>query len=124
MVANFKVVHEHLTSSIGDVLVHAMDGDKLILAFVGHAAIYDTLRLSGDVKLTPSQMNLLIERNLTEVFAPIISAKYERGAVGVYAGPANLKYPRVDVTYEDIAGSGKRISADVLKLDAHFASVR
>jgi hypothetical protein len=117
---HFAVVHERGGSPLfSNPLVHAFDGCQLVLAFVDRAALRDHFRIPGDVRLTIRDWNLVVERNLA-AFKRVISAKYDRGQRSIYYGHGQ-EFPRVDVTLEDLERSGEEFSADVLKINAHFA---
>ncbi|HEY2484798.1 MAG TPA: hypothetical protein VGI36_06595 [Candidatus Binataceae bacterium] len=66
---------EH-SEPLARVLIHCFDDRRMVLVFISREAIDDYFRRT---KLTPSQRNLLMARNLDNLI-PVITAKYERGA--------------------------------------------
>ena len=94
--AEFSVVHEYSEPS-NRVLVHCFDGSQLVLVFIPREAIDDYFERSD---LTPKQRNLLIDRNLASLI-PVITAKYERGEVGAYAGDGRQRFPTINLSLVD-----------------------
>lgn len=119
--SDFAVVHERGSdggASFADPLIHCFDGKQLVLAFINRQALGDYFRVPGDQRRTLQQWNLVAESNRA-AFEKIIAAKYERGDRSTYDAYGQ-SHPRLDVTLEDMQGSGEKFIDDVLKLKAEF----
>src|SRR3954453_23468464 len=110
----FSVVHEH-NEPLNRVLVHCFDGRQLVLVLIPREAIDDYFERSD---LTPKQRNLLIDRNLATLI-PVITAKYERGEVGYYAGYGAQHFPRVDLSLADLRPAPEKMTDTVLGMADH-----
>lgn len=113
MLSNFSVVPTH-QGKMGEVLVHAFNGRKLVLVFVERAAIDDYFQRRD---LTQHQRNLLVGSNLAKV-EPVIGDKYERGEVGTYTGTGGMQLPCIDLTLADLRQVPERLSDVILYMDA------
>jgi hypothetical protein len=115
--SEFAVVHER--GSVGrpnhdDPLIHCFDGKQLVLlVFVLRPALDDYFHVR-DQPRTLEQWNIVFESNRA-AFEKIIAAKYERGEYD-QLNAYGRRYPRVDVTCEDMQRCGEKFTDDVLKL--------
>lgn len=102
--SNFSVEYQY--DNLLQVLVHAFDGNQLVLAFIDRAAIDDAW---PDRELSKADRKLLVDRNLAAI-GHLIDAKYQRGEVTNYFGPTGQRFPRIDIDSGELAGIRKRLS--------------
>jgi hypothetical protein len=100
-----------------EVLVHAFDEKKMVLAFIDRAAIDDAW---PDRRLSNSDRKLLVDRNLT-VISELIAGKYERGEITTYQGTGGQVFPRIDIATVELAAVRNRLS-DTMVLDVAAVS--
>jgi hypothetical protein len=112
---NFRVIHAQPDSSF--VVLHGWHGKQMVLAFIPTEHLDDYFRRDH---LNGKQANLLVDRNL-DAFARIISAKYERGEHRPYSRFGST-LPSVNITLEDIEGSGETLTDSVLDLTPMWVS--
>jgi len=110
---NFAVVHAH-SDPLDRVLIHCFDDRRMVLVFISREAIDDYFRRT---KLTPSQRNLLIDRNL-ENLIPVIIAKYERDEVDEYVGFGGQRFPQIDLSLADLEQAPEKLTDTVLDMAA------
>jgi len=110
---NFAVVHEH-SEPLDRVLIHCFDDRRMVLVFISREAIDDYFVRT---KLTRSQRNLLIDRNLENLIAVIV-AKYERGEVGEYVGFGGQRFPQIDLSLADLEQAPEKLTDTVLDMAA------
>lgn len=111
LLKNFSVIHAQPDSDI--VVLHCWHDKEMVLAFIRKIHLEDALRRE---RLTGKQANLVVDRNL-DVFAEIISAKYERGEYRPYSRLGST-LPCVDVTSEEVEGIRGKLTASVLDIAA------
>jgi hypothetical protein len=107
LLSNLQVIHAQPDSDF--VVLNGFDGKKMVLAFIPVVHLDDLFRVRH---LSGQQANVLVDANL-DVFARIISNKYERGEHRPYSRFGST-LPRVDLTLEDMEQSGETFSKSVL----------
>jgi hypothetical protein len=115
LLKNFSVIHAQPDMDV--VVLNCWHDRQMVLAFIPKIHLEDALRRD---RLTGKQANLVVDRNL-DVFAGIISAKYERGEYRPYSRFGST-LPRVDIDLEDIDMSGETLTDSVLNLSAGWVS--
>jgi hypothetical protein len=110
--SGFDIVQEH--SQQDQVLVQCFDGAQTVLVFISHREIAIYFRRYD---LTPRQNNLLISSNM-EKLVSVISGRYERGEVSLYASPTGRAYPSIELTAADLAQASKKLTNIILDIDA------
>lgn len=108
---NFSVIHAQPDSDI--VVLHCWHDNKMVLAFIPKIHLEDALRRES---LTGKEANLVVDRNL-DVFAELISAKYERGEWRPYSKFGSTM-PRVDVTSKEVEAVRDKLTSSVLDIKA------
>lgn len=111
LLKDFSVIHAQPNSDA--VVLHCWHDRQMVLAFIPKIHLEDALRRDS---LTGKQANLVVDRNL-DVFAGIISAKYERGEYRPYSRFGST-LPCVDVTSEEVEAIRKNLTDSVLNLSA------
>jgi NADH dehydrogenase/NADH:ubiquinone oxidoreductase subunit G len=109
--ANFSVVHAQPDSDV--VVLHCWHGGQMVLAFIPKTHVEDALRRD---RLSGKQANLVVDRNL-DVFAELVSEKYERGEYRPYSRFGSTLL-RVDITSEEVEATRHRLTDSVLDIQA------
>lgn len=115
--STFVVVYA-CQDSLNGPLVHCYADKQLVLTYVAREALQDYFRIPGDMRITPEQWNLVVDRNL-DAFRRIIEAKYECDDWQVH-NAFGQNYPKLVVTLDDMQRSGEEFTIDVLNLNAAF----
>lgn len=110
-----QVIHAQPDSDY--VVLNAVHGKQMVLAFIEVIHLDDHFRRRH---MSGREANLVVDRNI-EVFASIMSAKYERGEYRPYSRFGST-LPRVDITLDDIETSGEKFTDSVLDLKAQWVS--
>lgn len=111
LLKNFSVIHAQPNLDV--VVLNSWHDRQMVLASIPKKHLVDAL---GRDSLTGKQANLVVDRNL-EVFADIISAKYERGEWRPYSRFGST-LPRVDVTSEEVEAVRDKLTSNVLDINA------
>jgi hypothetical protein len=99
IVKSLQVVHAQPNTDI--VVLHGWATPRdMVLAYVPVTVLDDHFEHRGS--FSGPHANLIVDRNL-EVFAKIVSAKFERGEYRAISWNGDTR-PRVDVTFEDLKG--------------------
>lgn len=115
LLRDFSVIHAQPDTDV--VVLHCWHGKQMVLAFIPRIHLEDALHRD---RLTGKQANLVVDRNL-DVFARIVSAKYERGEYRPYSKFGST-LPCVDINGDDIQTSGETLTDSVLNLSAGWVS--
>lgn len=111
LLENFSVVHAQPDSDV--VVLHCWHDRQMVLAFIPKIHLEDALRRN---RLNGKQANLVVDRNL-DVFAELVSEKYERGEYRPYSRFGSTLL-RVDIASDEVEAIRRRLTDSVLDLNA------
>jgi|SRR5271163_1434403 len=108
---DFSVIHAQPDSDV--VVLHCWHDRQMVLAFIPKIHLEDALRRD---RLTGKQANLVVDQHL-DVFADLVSEKYERGEYRPYSRFGST-LPRVDILSEEVEAIRDKLTDSVLDLRA------
>jgi hypothetical protein len=111
LLQDFSVIHAQPDSDV--VVLHCWQDRQMVLAFIPKIHLEGALRRD---RLSGKEANLVVDRNLN-VFAELVSEKYERGEYRPYARFGST-LPRVDITSEEVEAIRHKLTDTVLDLKA------